>query len=312
MNSSSSSSSSSSNDDQTHLSNLNTTTASSWIEEQPSSSPSLFYNNSSLSSSYCCDCRYDACRHPSNESSKINAASSAVVVVVDQERSRSNSSSSNSNSSQSSISTLSKRRRERRKREGWKYYALCHCCCGRDSFSSRMTVFCIFSILMLGAFAAFFCWPRTPRVSMGGGVGSLSGSLMEEIPLRPSLQATWQVNVTLDNRDNWIPVYIQQMDFVMMDSLTLAKIAWATTSAPFALEPGLISPLTLTFNVDYQAADQTDPTFQNLYNACGPQRSPKQRPALNVILKVSFHILGIVWTPVVTATPYTGGILCPS
>jgi hypothetical protein len=54
------------------------------------------------------------------------------------------------------------------------------------------------------------------------------------------------------------------------------------------LQPGIISPISLTFNVNYQAPDNMDPTFQNLYNACGPLKNPNdQRPALNVLLKVS-------------------------
>lgn len=173
-------------------------------------------------------------------------------------------------------------------------------CCCRTKAHSRFTVFFVFFLCILGAFAAFFCWPRTPRVSMGGGADSLSGSpdwwggekqplpsSDTALPSRPSLRATWQINVTLDNRDNWVPTHLNQLDFVMVDSLTLAKFAWATTSGPMLLPPGVITPLSLTFNVNYQAADRTDPTFQNLYNACGPISESKQRPALNVILRVN-------------------------
>ncbi|CEP11299.1 hypothetical protein [Parasitella parasitica] len=199
------------------------------------------------------------------------------------------------------------------------------CCCCRSRAHSRLCVFFFFFICVLGAIATFFCWPRTPRVSMGGGADSLSGAPDwwagerqplpppdTPIPSRPSLKATWQINVTLDNRDNWIPTHITKLDFVIVDSLTLAKFAWASTSSALVLAPGTISPISLTFNVNYQAADRTDPTFQNLYNACGPLSDSKARPALNVLLRVSFHIFGIVWTPLVTATPYTGGILCPT
>lgn len=174
-----------------------------------------------------------------------------------------------------------------------------YCFCCKTRTHSRLTVFFVFSLCILGAFAAFFCWPRTPRVSMGGGADSISGPpdwwngekqplppSDAPIPSRPSLRASWQINVTLDNRDNWIPTRVNQLDFVMVDSLTLAKFAWATTNAPLLLPPGVITPVSLTFNVNYQAADRTDPTFQNLYNACGPISESKQRPALNVILRV--------------------------
>ncbi|CAO3638596.1 unnamed protein product [Mucor fragilis] len=222
---------------------------------------------------------------------------------------------SNTMKSLAATSSTSQRNRNRRRS--------CCCCC-RSRAHSRLCVFFFFFVCVLGAIATFFCWPRTPRVSMGGGADSLSGapdwwagerqplpSPDTPVPSRPSLRATWQINVTLDNRDNWIPTHITKLDFVIVDSLTLAKFAWASTPSALELAPGTISPISLTFNVNYQAADGTDPTFQNLYNACGPLSDSKQRPALNVLLRVSFHIFGIVWTPLVTATPYTGGILCP-
>lgn len=199
---------------------------------------------------------------------------------------------SNTMKSLAATSSISQQQRRNRSRP-------CCCCC-RSRTHSRICVFFFFFICILGAIAAFFCWPRTPRVSMGGGADSLSGapdwwagerqplpSPDTPIPSRPSLRATWQINVTLDNRDNWIPTHIKKLDFVIVDSLTLAKFAWASTPSVLELAPGTISPISLTFNVNYQAADRTDPTFQNLYNACGPLSESKQRPALNVLLRVT-------------------------
>ncbi|KAI8971768.1 hypothetical protein BDF20DRAFT_915541 [Mycotypha africana] len=231
------------------------------------------------------------------------------------------------------------------------FYCLCNCRKRaatnkkkKRKSHKRLTVFMFFIFFILGALAAFFCWPRTPRITMGeGGPVSISGppdwwsgqqqyvtsaaSELTELPARPSLRATWQLNVTLDNRDNWIPTHFTKIDFVLLDSLTLAKFAKssyppesATTANSdssfglFQLASGTISTLTLTFNVYYQAVDRTDPTLQNLFNACGPisNESKEKRPALNVLLKVYFHIFGISWVPTVTAAPYTGGILCPT
>lgn len=172
----------------------------------------------------------------------------------------------------------------------------------RKNTTSRMVVFCIFFLFVVGAITSFLCWPRTPRIYMGGGgvtsvngeppdwwAGErvpLSGQDNRVIPSRPSLRGTWQMNVTLDNRDNWIPTHLRSLDFVLLDSLTLSKFAWASVSS-MVLQPGTISPISLTFNVNYQAPDNTDPTFQNLYNACGPLKTTdKQRPALKVLLKV--------------------------
>ncbi|KAI8355671.1 hypothetical protein BD560DRAFT_492166 [Blakeslea trispora] len=175
---------------------------------------------------------------------------------------------------------------------------------------TRLCVMITFCLFVLGAIAAFICMPRTPLVSMSGIAESLSGPPEWTSP--PSMRATWQINVTLDNRNNWVPTHLTKLDFDMIDSLTLVKFAWATT-APIVLAPGSITPISLVIHVSYQAADVTNPTFQNLYNACGPlSETKKEKPSLNVLLKVYFHIFGILWTPLVTATPYIGGVLCPS
>jgi hypothetical protein len=157
------------------------------------------------------------------------------------------------------------------------------------SRSSRLIVFFIFTICVFGAIAAFFCWPRTPRVSVGGGADSLSGPPDWGAEKR-SLKATWQVNVTMDNRDNWIPTHLNRIDFIIVDSLTLIKFAWATSVGPLVLAPGTITPISVIFNVNYQAPTIIDPTLQNLYNACGPEvpKEMSQRPALNVLVRVGF------------------------
>ncbi|KAI8364839.1 hypothetical protein EDC96DRAFT_510562 [Choanephora cucurbitarum] len=179
--------------------------------------------------------------------------------------------------------------------------------CGRHARLCVVLTFCVF---VLGAIAAFVCMPRTPLVSMAGTAESLSGA--PEWTSAPSMRATWRINVTLDNRPNWVPTHLTKLDFEMVDSLTLVNFAWATTG-PIVLSPGTITPISLVIHVNYQTADVTNPTFQNLYNACGPlSETKKEKPSLNVLLKVSFHIFGILWTPLVTATPYNGGVLCPS
>ncbi|OBZ86114.1 hypothetical protein A0J61_05842 [Choanephora cucurbitarum] len=152
--------------------------------------------------------------------------------------------------------------------------------CGSHARLWVMLTFCVF---VLGAIAAFVCMPRTPLVSMAGTAESLSGS--PEWTSAPSMRATWRINVTLDNRTNWVPTHLTKLDFEMVDSLTLVRFAWATTG-PIVLSPGSITPVSLVIHVNYQTADVTNPTFQNLYNACGPlSETKKEKPSLNVLLK---------------------------
>ncbi|KAG0166217.1 hypothetical protein DFQ30_007449 [Apophysomyces sp. BC1015] len=174
----------------------------------------------------------------------------------------------------------------------------------------RICVFIAFLAILLGGIAAFICWPRTPLVWMSGGAEAVNDPADWGPDTHPWLHATWQVNITLDNRQNWIPTHLTKLEFDIADSLTLRKFAWSK-AGPLTLAPQTITPLRLVFDVNYDTSTLTDTTFQNLYHACGPQKMGTP-PALNVVLHVAFHIFGIPWTPTVTVTPPTGGFLCPA
>lgn len=251
---------------------------SSWQEEMKSSSTISFSSSSNCSST--CQHHSGNKNEYSSEASKQNLYHKNTIQPIGSD-------------TKSMTSSSSKKKNKTRPKYS----------CFRSNATSKISVFFIFFIIVLGAATTFFCWPRTPQVSMGGGVVYSSTppdwwagtrqpipsfvSSSQDIPVtRTSLRATWQINVTLDNHDNWIPTHIKSLDFVLMDSLTLAKFAWASTGM-MDLQPGVVTPLSLTFSVNYQAPDHMDPTFQNLYNACGPLKSPNdQRPALNVLMKV--------------------------
>ncbi|KAI8393750.1 uncharacterized protein BYT42DRAFT_609519 [Radiomyces spectabilis] len=181
----------------------------------------------------------------------------------------------------------------------------------RQRLWARVCVFSMFIICVLGAVAAFFCWPRTPLVILGGRADNVAVTRWIPENTHATMRATWQVNVTLDNRENWIPTHITRLDFALMDSLTLKKFAFGSISS-IVLPPRRLINLPVVFNIDYAPVLMgNDPTMQNLYNACGPQKAGAPSPALNVVLHVAFHIFGIIWVPTVAATPPTGGFLCP-
>ncbi|KAI7872021.1 hypothetical protein BDF14DRAFT_1755381 [Spinellus fusiger] len=181
-------------------------------------------------------------------------------------------------------------------------------CCHRSRVSRACVIFA-FIFIALGSIAAFFCWPRTPLVTMGNAIVSGDDPTSWGIEQRPSLRSTWLVNVTFDNNQNWIPTHLTKLGFNMMDSLTFRQFAWGV-HGPMVFQPRKITSFQLKLTVDYSVASAIDPTYQNLYKACGTQKNG-ENPSLNVILHMDFHFFGFMWVPTLSITPPTGGFLCP-
>ncbi|KAI8339636.1 hypothetical protein BC941DRAFT_468904 [Chlamydoabsidia padenii] len=176
-------------------------------------------------------------------------------------------------------------------------------------------VYLFFLMIILGGIATFFCWPRTPMVVMDShaerqGAATTWATTPEK---RPWMEATWLMNITLDNRDNFIPTRLTRMEMTIVDSLTQNPFATAVLE-DLAVAPKMLVVLSHTvFHVHYSARSDSDTTWQDLYRACGPQlKQGAERPSLNVNMKIVFHFLGIIWTSTVNASPPSGGFVCPS
>ncbi|KAI7897547.1 uncharacterized protein BX663DRAFT_527788 [Cokeromyces recurvatus] len=140
-------------------------------------------------------------------------------------------------------------------------------------------------IVLVISFLIFFCWPRTFKIRF-----NKAGEKIERVgdpadwgpSQQPWLRASWKLNLTLDNTVNWIPTYVKELEFVLMDRDTHSPFAWSSSSS-FLLkaQEEVISPV---FRVNYEPPSVEDPTFKNLYNACGPQM-PSELPILNVTLQ---------------------------
>lgn len=144
-------------------------------------------------------------------------------------------------------------------------------------------------ILAAGGVVTFVCWPRVPRVRLSPASAATVPRDVTDWgpdPQHPWLKTLWQVNVTLDNRDNFIPTRISGLTLIMADQATSQPFARASTG-PFLLAPRSETSMGMLFNVEYETPSMEDPTFQHLYNACGPQKiSTSLPPALNITLQV--------------------------
>jgi hypothetical protein len=142
----------------------------------------------------------------------------------------------------------------------------------------------ITSILSILAVVVYFCWPRIPHLTIKSEKAERVGEPADWGPhQQPWLRAAWKLNMTLDNQDNFVPTRVKDIELVLMDRDTHFPFAWSRTG-PLYLAPRKETTVSLLFRVDYESQSVDDPTFKNLYNACGPQM-PTDTPPLNVSLQ---------------------------
>ncbi|KAI8348024.1 hypothetical protein EDC96DRAFT_448853, partial [Choanephora cucurbitarum] len=158
---------------------------------------------------------------------------------------------------------------------------------------------------------AYICWPRIPRIHIVNKKADRVGDPADWGPRQqPYFKAEWQLNITLDNHSSFVPTLIQTMHIILKDRDTLQPFAWSTTDS-FQLMPQKSTVMTINLQVDYEPPNITDVTFENLYNACGPQ-IPAESPALNITMQTTIHISGLIWPFVINlAASDIGGLYCP-
>ncbi|KAG2219783.1 hypothetical protein INT45_008874 [Circinella minor] len=152
---------------------------------------------------------------------------------------------------------------ERRKKNQPKRRYQQHCC--------HILFFIITLILLAAGLITFFCWPRTPQLSMDDSAQSIYAPTDWGQDNLISLRATWLLNVTFDNTQNWLSTHIYWMELYLVDALHQDKRFGMATES-LVIPPRTSSLQQMIFHVSYDAASLNDPTFQNLYNACGPKK----------------------------------------
>ncbi|KAI8139729.1 hypothetical protein BJV82DRAFT_581825 [Fennellomyces sp. T-0311] len=177
-------------------------------------------------------------------------------------------------------------------------------------------VIVIFVILIAGAISVYLTWPRTPLIRIDGA------SLLDEAKISETryinaenvaFESTWQVEATIDSRQNYIPLSFT-METIVKDSLTGAVIGHQRQpdgDNTITLPARAISNTTVPIHIDYEARVASDPTFASLRRAC----VENSKEALQLQFWITIHIAGLEWIgykPSIVATPATGGLPCPT
>ncbi|KAI7870920.1 hypothetical protein BDF14DRAFT_1719872 [Spinellus fusiger] len=191
---------------------------------------------------------------------------------------------------------------------------------GRGQCRQRAWVVCIFLGLVITGLVAFILWPRTPLMRIEGASATLPAKITQtrqnDRVGNVAFESEWLVNVTVDNRRNFLPTRLTRLQVVAKDSLTglvIGKDAHddTMTPEPILLSERRISMIQVPVHLNYQARDTSDTTFVNLVNACFSQL---HRESLQLHFWMTLSITGLDWIgyrPTVIATPASGGFACP-
>ncbi|KAI9285349.1 hypothetical protein BC943DRAFT_360444 [Umbelopsis sp. AD052] len=179
-------------------------------------------------------------------------------------------------------------------------------CCG---ISRRVCVYSWFGFIIVVGIIWYFVWPRTPELYVGGA--SLhSDPQWSNVSSVYSLETSWNINFTADNSVNWVPTQMRNMHFLAYDPLTGATFGTADTGH-FVLAAKAQTIITIPMNIAYNTTSVIDPTFQNLYNACGPQKSGNySQQILRIAFTVTHYISGMVGSSSASIMP-SGSFACP-
>ena len=158
--------------------------------------------------------------------------------------------------------SLSLQIERRKKNQPKRRYQKCYC---------RVLFSIITMILLAAGLTAFFCWPRTPGLLMDDSAQSLYAPTDWGQDNLISLRATWLLNVTFDNTQNWLPTHIYRMELYLVDALHQEKQFGMATES-LVIPPRKSTLQQMVLHVSYDAVSLNDSTFQNLYNACGPKK----------------------------------------
>ncbi|ORZ03390.1 hypothetical protein BCR43DRAFT_483265 [Syncephalastrum racemosum] len=183
-------------------------------------------------------------------------------------------------------------------------------CCGL----TRGTVTALGVIAILAVIVVIWAivWPRVPRMSFAAANNTSPPQWSKDAL---SYNATWSVNLTAINDKNIIPTRIDSMALSVVDHDT--GVAFGSGSLSNFLLPTGSTILQFPVSISYTTTNASDPTKNDLYDACGPQvasfsptlASEQQDLTLAIDFYVTIRIAGLVWSN--TRVAFAPSFDCP-
>jgi hypothetical protein len=165
----------------------------------------------------------------------------------------------------------------------------------RYQFSRSSIVMICFAVLVCLSVLLAFIWPRLPLFQISGSSLSYSPQVVRNSAMT-KYAVGWNLDVSVDNRNNYLPTSIVNMDIFARHSAS-----------------GIIYNMSLPLNIEYESKPD-DPVMHDIFAACGPGPRTNETHVLQVHFGVKVSIWGLSYfgyNPTVILTPPAGGYVCP-
>lgn len=167
----------------------------------------------------------------------------------------------------------------------------------------KKLVFIVFIFIAVVAVIWYFVWPRTPTLQF------LDAGLLNESTANytsTSMVASWQVNFTVINSDNWIPTNIHNLAINVVEETTGVVFGSGNSGALKLSGRSIDQVISVPIQINF-VRNADDATLKTLINACRiinrdiSSIAPKQ--TLEVKFSIVYYIAGIVWHPSASVAP---------
>lgn len=175
----------------------------------------------------------------------------------------------------------------------------------------RQGVFIVFALLVALGVTLFFVVPRVPSLQYDAlKPMTADGGDATFLHLPGNFSFTGELNLAVDAKENWLPLVFSSFSLVVKEVTTNAAIGRGTLDSGTSVPGRKLSPLSVPVSFSYASTNDTDPTWQALYQSC-KHNWPGQpaRPSLAFRVLVDMGIRGKIGTTEVSAAiaPFT----CP-
>lgn len=179
-------------------------------------------------------------------------------------------------------------------------------CCSRSCI-----VIACFGLLVCVSVVLAFIWPRLPLMQIEGS-SVWQSPYVSFNPSATNYEASWTLDVSTDNRNNYVPITAVIVDTFVRHSLTGTVLGRGQVQN-VVFHPTSRYNMPLPIDIGYQSKPD-DPLMKQLISACGPGTKGNTTQSLELDFGITIHIWGLSYfgyKPTVTLTPPAGGFVCP-
>ncbi|CDH57832.1 hypothetical protein RO3G_09512 [Lichtheimia corymbifera JMRC:FSU:9682] len=197
-------------------------------------------------------------------------------------------------STASMLESLPEELKRRRKKRRW--------CCGIRPRTALLISLLFIAIIVV---IWYFVWPRWVS-SVQFSDASLTTPSGES---NTTYDATWELNLTVSNNDNWVPTRVKNFYVEVLDGNTNVKVGQGSTGS--MVLPPKTDELTLTLpvHVYYSSNNPDDVTLTDLAACISINQESGTHQTINLIFQVEQQISGIAWKHTTEINPSM--VTCP-